>query len=73
MIENIELKSEPSLEQILADYCENVGTVPTEQGKAFFREWNGKVPGELIRQCIFAGIYYAVAHPDDLRVRNGEE
>ena len=67
-IKEITLKSEPSLETILADYCENVEAIPTQQGKQFFREWNGRVPAKLIRQCIFVGIYYAIVHPEDVEV-----
>ena len=65
-IKDIAFKSEPTLETVVMEYCENVEAVPTEEGKQFFREWNGKVPAKLIQNCIFAGIYYAKAHPEDI-------
>lgn len=68
VIKNIHLKTEPLLETILADYCENVDAVPTQQAKQFFREWNGKVPAKLILQCIFAGVHWAITHPEDVEV-----
>ena len=67
-IKEITLKSEPLFGAILADYCENVEGVPTQKCKEFFREWNERVPAKLIGQCIFAGIYYAIAHPEDVEV-----
>ena len=67
-IEEIRLKSSPQLGTILDEYCEQVGLVPTVAGKAFFREWDGEVPAKLLRQCIFAGIFWAKQHPDDVVV-----
>lgn len=65
-IKEIKLKSEPLIGDILKEYCENVTEIPIEKAKAYFEEWGGKVPGKLIRQCIFAGIYWALAHPEDI-------
>ncbi len=70
--ENIELKSDPKLGRILAEYCEDIGAIPTQEGKRFFREWNTKVPTKLIRQCIFAGIYWVKKYPEDITVVEGE-
>ena len=67
-IKEIQLQSSPQLGRILEEYCEKVEVVPTVKGKAFFREWDGKVPTALIRQCIFAGIYWAKTHPEDVVV-----
>lgn len=63
-ITNISIKDEDTLGEILFEYCEKVGIIPTEEGKGFFEEWNNKVPAKLIRQTIFAGIYFALRHPD---------
>ena len=64
--ENIKLESNPQLGTILGEYCEDVGIIPTQEGKRFFREWDTKVPAKLIRQCIFAGVYWAKKHPEDV-------
>ena len=70
--ENIRLKSNPQLGTILGEYCEDMGAIPTQEGMRFFREWNIKVPAKLIRQSIFAGIYWAKKHPGDIIVTEGE-
>ena len=67
-IKELSLKSGPSIETILAEYCENVETTPTEECKRFFRERNEGFSVGLVRQCIFAGIYYAITHPEDVEV-----
>ena len=64
--ENIILRSNPQLETILAEYCKDINAIPTQEGKRFFREWNTKVPAKLIRQCIFAGVFWATKHPEDI-------
>lgn len=72
-IEDLKLKSEPTSEKILAEYCEAIMSIPTQKAKAFFREWNGKVPAALIRQTIFAGIFWAIAHPEDIEIMEAEQ
>ena len=67
-IQEIKLKSSPQLGTILDEYCENISAIPTQEGKRFFREWNNKVPAKLMRQCIFAGIFWAKKHPEDVVV-----
>jgi len=67
-IDNIKLKSNPQLGTILGEYCEDIDAIPTQEGKRFFREWNTKVPAKLIRQCIFAGIFWVKKHPEDIDV-----
>jgi len=52
------------LRDVLDAYCEDVETVPTDRAKAFFRDWDGKVPGKLLRQCIFAGVFWLHSHPE---------
>ena len=69
--EQIRLISEPKLGEILAEYCEDMGVIPTQECKRFFGEWNTKVPAKLIRQCVFAGIHYAKKHPDDIMLVEG--
>ena len=64
--ENIRLKSNPQLGTILDEYCEDIVGIPTRAGKQFFQEWNRKVPSKLIRQAIFAGVYWAKKHPEDV-------
>ena len=71
MIQNIILKSEAKIGKILEEFCEEVDVIPTHEGKQFFKSWNGKVPVKLIRQCIFAGIFWANQHPDDIVVVTG--
>ena len=65
-IENIKLKSNLQMGTILEEYCENVGVAPTLECKNFFREWNGRVLGKLIRQCFFASVFWATKHPEDI-------
>ena len=69
-INDIKLKSNPNLGSILDEYCDDMGAIPTKAGKQFFREWNTKVPAKLIRQCVFAGIFWAKKHPEDVVVRD---
>lgn len=54
--------------QILDEYCEGIESIPTEKVKEFFSYWNGKIPGKLISQAIFAGIHWAITHPEDVIV-----
>lgn len=72
-IEDIKVKSEVLIGTILNEYCEDIGVIPTQEGKKFFREWNTKVPAKLIRQCIFAGIFWAKKHPEDIVIEEGEK
>ena len=72
-IEDIKVKSDVLIGTILNEYCEDIGVIPTQEGKKFFREWNTKVPAKLIRQCIFAGIFWAKKHPEDIVIEEGEK
>ena len=73
-IKEIRLESNPQFGKILDEYCEGVETVPTEEAKAFFRRaLLAKVPAKLMRQCIFAGIYWAKQHPEDVVVVEAEK
>ena len=72
-IEDIKVKSEVLIGTILNEYCEDIGVIPTQEGKKFFREWNTKVPAKLIRQCIFAGVFWAKKHPEDIVIEEGEK
>ena len=72
-IEEIKLKNDPQLGTILGEYCEDINTVPTQECKRFFREWNTKVPAKLIRQCIFAGIFWTKKHPEDVIIKETSE
>ena len=72
-IEDIKVKSDVLIGTILGEYCEDIGVIPTQEGKKFFREWNTKVPAKLIRQCIFAGIFWAKKHPEDIVIEEGEK
>ena len=70
-IKDIQLKSQQKgsmMIDILDEYCEAVDAVPTEEAKRYFRSMNGKVDPKLVRQCIFAGIYWATQHPEDVVV-----
>jgi len=61
------------IEAILAEYCEDIVAIPTEEGKRYFRGFVGKVPPKFVRQCIFAGIFFALKHPERIEVtREGE-
>ena len=71
-ITDIKLKTGPTIETILAEYCEGIDGIPTQPCKTYFREYNTKVPAKLIRQCIFAGVFWAKKHPEDVVVI-GEE
>jgi len=72
-IEDIQLKSEPKTGTILNEFCDNLTSIPTGEGKRFFADGNGRVPGKLIRQCIFACIYWAKAHPDDIVIMEAKQ
>ena len=72
-IEDIKVKSDVLIGTILNEYCEDIGVIPTQEGKKFFREWNTKVPAKLIRQCVFAGIFWAKKHPEDIVIEEGEK
>ena len=63
---DIKLKSNPALVTIFDEYCEDIDSIPTRQGKRFFRGWDGKVPAKLIRQAMFAGVYWGKKHPEDV-------
>ena len=63
---DIKLKSNPQMGTILDEYCEDIDVIPTKEGKRFFNGWNGKVPAKLIRQAMFAGVYWAKKHPEDV-------
>jgi len=53
---------------ILDEYCEEIAVIPTEEGKNYFRSFEGKVPPKFVRQCIFAGIFFALKHPERIEV-----
>ncbi|KPL02042.1 MAG: hypothetical protein AMJ90_06785 [candidate division Zixibacteria bacterium SM23_73_2] len=65
----INLKKDVSLMKILDDFVEDQEGIPTEEGKKFFREWEGIVPTKLIRSCIFAGMHYALKNKDNLDIK----
>lgn len=71
-IGDITLKSNPKLATILAEYCEDMEVIPTQKCKDFFGEWDEKVPAKLVRQCIFAGIFWVKKHPEDIMITEGE-
>jgi len=53
---------------ILDEYCEEIVVIPTENAKSYFRDWNRIVPPKFVRQCIFAGIFFALKHPERIEV-----
>lgn len=67
-IRDITLKSSPLLSTILEEYCDDMEFVPTQNCKDFFGKWETGVPAKLVRQCIFAGIFWARKHPEDVVV-----
>lgn len=70
---DIKLRSNPQIGAILGEYCEDIDAIPTQEGKKFFREWDTKVPAKLIRQCMFAGIFWAKKHPDDVIIEEASQ
>ncbi len=60
----LNIRTNASISEILCVFCDEVDAVPTQETKAFFREWEGRVPYKLLNQCLFAGAYWAHAHPD---------
>ena len=65
-LNGIVLKNEPRLIKILDEFCEDMKDIPTEEAKEYFGSWNTKVPAKLIRQCIYAGIFWALKHPEEI-------
>ncbi len=70
---DIKLRSNPQIGAILDKYCEDIDVIPTEEGKRFFNNWNTKVPAKLIRQAMFAGVYWAKKHPEDVIIEEATE
>ena len=62
-----------TLGDILDAYCEDVETVPTDTAKAYFRDWTEDVPAKLIRQCIFAGVFWAHSHPETVTIEKTDD
>lgn len=69
---DIKLKSNPPLGKILDEYCEDMDVIPTEEGKRYFKSFDRKAPAKLIRQAMFAGVYWAKKHPEDVIVEEAE-
>lgn len=67
-IVEIGLKEDVMLIDILDEYVTDMKPIPTEEGKRYFRDWNYKVPPKLIRQCLFAGMLFALKHPDQIEI-----
>jgi hypothetical protein len=57
-----------TLADILDAYCEDVETIPTAKAKAFFLRSTVTGSGKLMRQCIFAGIFWAHSHPETINI-----
>ena len=73
-IVDIGFKSEKTmLIKILDEFCEDMECIPTDVGKRYFRSWNYKVDPKLIRQCIYAGIFWALKHPELITVKKLQE
>jgi len=68
-IVDIELVNEIPLLDIIDEYIEDMKAIPKEEGKTYFKNWSGKVDPKLIRQSIFAGMLYALKHPEKLRLK----
>jgi len=64
----IDISVTATLDKILGIYCDEVDAVPTQETKAFFREWERHVPAKLIRQCIYAGIFWAYTRPETIYI-----
>lgn len=62
--DEIDCGGQPMLTVIWDEYVENCNIIPKEQGKAFFRDWSGRVDPKLVRQCMYAGMAYALQHPE---------
>jgi len=69
MIKEISLNSDIPLPQIWDEYVEDMEPIPTEKAKEYFRNMSGKVDPKLVRQCMFAGMYWALKHPDSILIK----
>ena len=56
------------LVNIWDEYVEQCDSISKDEGKAYFREWSGKIPPKLMRQAMFAGMAYALQHPDQVHL-----
>ena len=57
-----------TLWEIWREYVEFCSVIPKEAGKRYLSDFEGKVPSKLIRQCMYAGMAYALQHPDKVRM-----
>lgn len=67
-LHDILIDGEPTLQVILDEYVDAIDVIPKDQGRAYFAAWSGRVDPKLIRQTIYAGIYYAMTHPDKIKM-----
>lgn len=68
MIKDFILDGEPTLVEIWDEYVEDLEPIPTEEAKSYFRSMSGRVDPKLVRQCIYAGAYFASKHPGSARI-----
>lgn len=68
-ISEIEFTEDILIMDILDEYVTDMEPIPTEEGKKFFRDWSGQIPAKLIRQSIFAGVLFALKHPEKIQVK----
>ena len=57
-----------TLWEIWREYVEFCSVIPKEGGKRYLSDFEGKVPAKLIRQCMYAGMAYALQHPEKVRL-----
>jgi hypothetical protein len=62
-----------SIGDMLDAYCEDVETIPTDKAKAFFHDWTDQYHSKLIRQCIFAGVFWAHSHPETVTIEETDD
>ena len=56
------------LSEIWEEYVDHCSVIPKKSGKEYLVEWSYKVPTKLIRQCMYAGMAYALQHPGEVRL-----
>ena len=57
-----------SLLAVWHEYVDHCRVIPKFEGRNYLLRFEEAVPAKLIRQCMYAGMAYALQHPDKVRM-----
>ena len=73
MFESIVIEKEPRLLKIIREYILDCDSIEDkDDAMQFFADFNTKVPAKLIRQTLFAGMWFYHKHRDEIKITGME-